>query len=360
MANIGPGELDAIKDSPFLLSRAEWLRIQRYVGNAIALPHTETDLRRTLEMPADMKIDEFKALLEGYQAVQPHVTQWRDKTFPNTVALAANISQYGTKAPISYKAINVAINELLVDSENEGAKKKLVAVIQNLSKEAAGYAAKADAAYKEIQKFAQDTAADKTRFDRLAETYEKKFGANSKKAIELTADIKETRDLVETVTTDYEYNKAVACGTVSYAWIIVPPIGLIAAVIVAGIYGDKAVKAKERLDNLKKKLGELEGDQRFALQLIGIINIARDGLHGIQKDITEALPAIQKIQGVWDAIASDLKHIGEIIATDIEEAILEIKDLGVELAIAQWQDIKKKADAYRAHAYIEVSQSQAA
>jgi len=37
-----------------------------------------------------------------------------------------------------------------------------------------------------------------------------------------------------------------------------------------------------------------------------------------------------------------------ILDRDIEEAILEIKDLGVELAIAQWQDIKKKADAYRA------------
>jgi hypothetical protein len=56
---------------------------------------------------------------------------------------------------------------------------------------------------------------------------------------------------------------------------------------------------------------------------------------------------------VWKAIGGDLTMIGKTIHTDIVEEEL-LKELGVENAIELWQQCKLKADAYQAHAFIEV------
>jgi hypothetical protein len=360
MANIGPGALDAVKNSPFLLSQAEWLRVQRYVTNAMSLPNTEPRLRMALSMPDSMKIDEFKQLLDGYQTVVPHVTKWKTKTYPDTVSLAADIVNYNTQVPAFYGGVITNVDKLLADPTDQAAKTQLAAIIKKLSGEAEARATKAQALHAEIQTFAQVTASDTLLFDGLVKTYDKKFGDNSERAKKLAKDLKETNELIQQATEEYEYDKAVACATPSYAWIVVPPIGLIAAVIVAGIYGDKAVKAKQRLEGLQKDLAAALADQNLAFLLIGMISICRDSLAGIQRDIHAALPVIQKIQGVWHALHADLAFLGEIITKDIDQAILEIKALGVSTAIEQWRELALKADAYRAHAYIEVATEQAA
>ncbi|MGZ5222461.1 MAG: hypothetical protein ACXW04_06720 [Methylobacter sp.] len=46
--NIGPQDLEAVKDLPFLLSQQEWYAIQRYVKTALQLPDNEEKMRRSL------------------------------------------------------------------------------------------------------------------------------------------------------------------------------------------------------------------------------------------------------------------------------------------------------------------------
>jgi hypothetical protein len=307
-----------------------------------------------------MKIDEFGQLLEGYQRILPHVTQWKTKTFPATVELAADIVHYDSQVPVFYGAIIRDVQKLQSNPSDQAALAQLKAVIAKMTAEAEKREKRAHDVYEAVAKFADDTSKDAVEFDRLLGVYGTKFGANSKRMADLTADLKEVTDLVETTTADYEHAKAVACSTVSYAWIVVPPIGLIAAVIVAGIYGDKAVQAWGRLQKLKNDMTALEADQRFALMLMGTLTLARDSLASIHRDINAALPSIQKIKGVWNAIYSDLKHIDATIDGDVNQAILEIKDLGIETAITQWHQLAIKADAYRANAFVEVAEERKA
>jgi hypothetical protein len=49
-----------------------------------------------------------------------------------------------------------------------------------------------------------------------------------------------------------------------------------------------------------------------------------------------------------------LTDIGKLISQDIDQAILEIKDLGADSAVEAWKQTALKADAYRAHAFITV------
>lgn len=354
---LSPGELAGVKDSPFLLSKGEWLSVQRYVTNAMALPNTEELMRTALFMPKDMKFDDFKPLLEGYKTVVPHVTQWKTTTFPATVKLAGDIVLYNKMAKGYYNALKEPIDQLLKNPKDEDAQRTLNGSIKMLSDAAKKYADRAKTVHGDIQAFSLQTATDAVLIDNLNGTYKQKFGANSEWGIKLAKDLNELRDLIEAAIVEYEYDKAVACATPAYAWIVVPPFGLIAAIIVAGIYGDKAVKAKNRLEELRKNLTKAKDDEKLSLMLTCSLGVARDSLSFIQRDIQAALPVIQKIQGVWHAIHTGLDDLGELIHENIDEAIIEIKKIGIGIALEQWSSLAVKAEAYQANAYIEVDKS---
>lgn len=354
---LSPGELAAVNDSPFLLSKGEWLSVQRYVTNTMALPITEHDMRTQLLMPADMKFDDFTPLLEGYKTVVPHVTTWKTTTFPATVKLAGDIVMYNKLAHGYYHALKEPIDLLLKNPNDEQAQRALSGSIKILSDTAKKYAERAETVHGDIQAFSIQTATDAVLIDRLNGVYKQKFGANSEWGKKLAADLNELRDLIETTIIEYEYDKAVACATPAYAWIVVPPIGLIAAIIVAGIYGDKAVKAWNRLEELRKNLAKAKEDEKLSLMLSCSMSVARDSLSFIQRDIQAALPVIQKIQGVWHAIHTDLDELCELIHENIDEAIIEIKKIGIDIALQQWSTLAVKAEAYRVNAYIESPKS---
>lgn len=346
-------DLSDIKGSPFLLSQREWLSVQRYVTNAMALPTTESKLRTYLQMPDGMKFDDFKQLLAGHNEIVPHVTQWKTMTYPATVSLAADIAHYGSSAPTLYGGLMKFVDRLLVNGKDGAAKAGLAALVEKLAKEASAMAEKATKVHADIQAFAHLTATDAVLINNLVAAYAKKFDSNSAWGKDTAIKLKRIRDDIEKDTKIYEYAKAVACSTPAYAWIVVPPIGLIAAIIVAGVYGDIAIKANQRLDELRKELRGANADELVVLNLNCSLDVTNHSLSSIQSDIKAALPVIQKIQGVWAAIHSDLNYIGQIIDKDIDKAIVEIKDMGIETAITQWKELKIKADAYRANAYIE-------
>jgi hypothetical protein len=152
---------------------------------------------------------------------------------------------------------------------------------------------------------------------------------------------------IDELNKEYEYDCLVAETTPTYAWIV-----FWVALIVASIYGDRAAKLKHEIDTKTGRLNTLKEEVQRATLLIGSLNVAIKGLADIQEQIAAALPSIQKIKGVWNAIGSDLNKIGKIIKQDIVEED-DLKELGVENAIAMWQECKDKSDGYQANAFIK-------
>lgn len=351
--NIGPQDLAAVKDSPFLLSQQEWYAIQRYVMSVLQLPDDEKKMRKDLatgpveKIPYIGPFDEFKDLLTGYQRIIPHVKNWKENIFPRTVQLAQDISNYATSARTYYSALIPPIDTLFLDPGNEAAKNRIASLCTKLAKEAKDNEDRATEVYKDISEFAQQTSDDEILLKNLFQQYEAKYGkhgaliaANKKEMDSLAAKIEQQNK-------EYEHACIVAETTPTYAWIV-----FWVALIVASIYGDKAAKLKHEIDVKKDRIKQLKDEEQRAIALMGTLNVALKGLVDIQDKIAAALPSIQKIKGVWNAIGSDLNKIGKIIKQDIlEEA--DLKDLGVENAIAMWQECKLKSDSYQAHAFID-------
>lgn len=357
--NIGPQDLAAVENSPFLLSQQEWYAIQRYVESALLLPDDEKKMRKDLatgpaeKIPYIGPLDEFKDLLAGYQQIVPHVKNWKQNIFPKTVELAQDISNYATTARTYYGALIPPIETLFLDPVNEAAKSRIASLCTKLAKQAQDNEDRAIAVYKDISEFAQQTSDDEILLKNLFQQYEAKYGKHGA----LLADNKKEMDglaaKIEEQNKEYEYDCIVAETTPTYAWII-----FWVALIVASIYGDKAAKLKHEIDVKKDRIKTLKEEEQRAIALMGTLNVALKGLGDIQDKIAAALPSIQKIKGVWNAIGSDLNKIGKIIKQDILEE-QDLKDLGVENAIAMWKQCKEKSDAYQAHAFIDPPKQEA-
>ncbi|MBV8634659.1 MAG: alpha-xenorhabdolysin family binary toxin subunit A [Burkholderiaceae bacterium] len=361
--SIGPGALatPAVKGGPaFAMSATEWLAIQTYVVNALALPTTDAAFKASLGAGAPDSMTEFAPLISAYGVINGHCATWQNTVFPATVSLAAEVSQYGrTKAPTYYGAILAEADILSDDPTNAKALKALKAILDNLSAQASTYADRASAVADQIATFATNTRNDQVVLigsngdAGLYKTYNDKYGAASDDVKALMKDIAAQQLILDSANEEYKQDVIIASTSPTYAWVF--PFGTIAAAVVAGVYGARAVEALDRAkaasDKIKADNAQLAAD---AALMIGI-HMAQKGMNEIIQALAGALPIIQKIQGIWGGLASDLKAIVTLIDTDIRQALPIIMDLGVDEAIQAWKDVAAEADNYRVNAYVTVS-----
>lgn len=365
---IGPGELSksnaAPKENPFILSSAEWLSIQVYVNDALSLPTTPEAFQKSLGSDAP-KVNpaDFKSLIDCYEQINTHCAEWKKTIFPASVNLASDVVAYALKVPTYYGAITPIAQKLTANPKDVQAKKELKAIIDNLAAQATTYQGNAQHVADMITTFAANTAADKVTLlgkdgmGGVAKEYMDKYGTTSDEVKSLITQLNDLNKQLEADTKEYNHDVVVAATSATYGWIW--PFGTIAAGIVAGVYGKKATAAMDRIHAEQAKIKTISPVLEADANLVADLTRANKGITQIAADITNALPVIQKIEGVWGSIASDLTNIGKIIQNDIERALPIIMSLGVDEAIAAWQKLSNEADGYRVNAYIDVKTPEA-
>lgn len=360
--NIGPGAIAtaSVEGGPaFTLSSTEWIAIQNYVLEGQSLPINETDFRAFLGKGAPEDLSDFIQLIKAYGDINAHVTKWQEDTFPQSVSLASDIVAYANLAPTYYNPILPLAEALTKNPDDVDARNKLTAILDVLIKNAEEYHANAKIVSEKIQEFGEETRQDKivmTGTDGtggLKKYYEDEYGETSEEVIRLNKEIEAQRVILDAANADYDHNNVIASTTPAYGWIW--PVGTVAGAVVAGVYGDKAAKALDRARAAQEEIDSLTDDLAANANLMTTINRAQVGITNIIEPISNALPSIQKIQGVWGAIADDLFNIKQLIETNIAQALPIIMDLGVESAINAWAEVGKIAEAYRLNAYITVT-----
>ncbi|NKY25884.1 alpha-xenorhabdolysin family binary toxin subunit A [Nocardia gamkensis] len=362
--NIGPRELAEPGEQggpAFTLSRAEWIRIQAYVQEALVLPTTQTQFRNNLGSGAPSDLSDFTKLIDAYQEINKHVTTWRESIYPATISLASDINDYGSnKAPIYYPPIKDLAQKLTDNPNDQQAKDKLKAILDVLKKDADTRVQKATAVTAQIHQFAKDTETDKTTMvgtggdGGLVAYYTGKYGEASKDVAEITKQIADAKAVLKAANDEYNHDVVVAATTPTYAWLGLP--GFIAASVVAGVYGSRAIEALHKIDAAKALINSLESKYAAYANLMHAVESAKDSSTTIGQDLTAVLPVIQKIEGVWGAISSDLETIRTMIDKNIEQVPPIIMDLGVDAAIRKWAAVASEADSFRVNAYVTEQQ----
>ncbi|HEX2059259.1 MAG TPA: alpha-xenorhabdolysin family binary toxin subunit A [Thermoanaerobaculia bacterium] len=360
--NIGPGALaqaGTASGPSFALASPDFVALQTYVEGALALPKTKDEFQTFLGKGAPSDLTDFNPLIDTYKSMFDASTTWKDKTFPETVKLASDVYEYGhNKAPIFYKPILPLAEILTISPDNAEAKAKLKAILDNLQQSAQAMADRAKGAVAGVKTFADSSQLDYNKLvvndgGGLFARYNKKYGETSDDVQKLTKDVAEQRRILKEANDEYDHDVIVAATTPTYAWVGL--IGLVAAAIVAGIYGKKATDALNRARAAEDKIATLTDKLTANANVMNALHLSTFSITNISLKLGAALPVIQKIQGVWSGIADDLGAIVKLIDQDIRKVPPIIMDLGVEEAIKSWDAVAKAADNYRTHAFVKVS-----
>ncbi len=361
--SIGPGAI-ATAGTPggpgFSMSKPEWIAIQTYVNDALSLPITIDQFKASLGQGAPSDLTDFNQLIAAYVTLHGECSTWQTTTYPNTVSLASDIYDYGTnKVPIYYPAILVEANKLVANPNDQQAAAALAAILDSLQGTATDYSNKAKAASDAIQTFSNQMQADQntlvgtTVAPGLQQYYTNKYGTTSAQVKQYTDELAGWRLALTGDQEKYRQDVIIASTTPTYAWIF--PAGTIAAAIVAGIYGHRAVEALDDIATDQDNINRLTDDLAADANLINAINLATNGINGISTALAAALPVVQKIQGIWQGISDDIASIASLINTDIRQVPPIIMNLGVSEATTAWYNVAQAANAYRVNAYVTTS-----
>lgn len=352
-ATLGPRDLMPQANSPFMLSKPEFVAVQTYVEAGKRLPASRDEMTSRLGISAE-DVAEFDDLIAVYNQIDGHCTYFSTATFPMSVQLASAITEYNTKVPTYYGALNQVIT-LWQDGKitPDQGKAKLDALLSNLRDTAQTYATTAKTVKDKMIQFVEETKGDQANLTPVQQRYHDKYEAEGGLIDTYTSQIKTDLDNIKNWNDQYQHDVTVAATSATYAWVW--PVGTIAAAIVAGIYGKRATDALDHVHEYQDKLAQAQGDLRKALLLTHDLYLANDSLAGIVAKLNAALPVLEKMEGIWGAIADDMANVLTAIDQDIDKAPVIIKDLGVTEAIDDWAKVAAIADAYRVNAYITVT-----
>jgi Bacillus haemolytic enterotoxin (HBL) len=355
--SLGPGTL-ATETTPFVLKTQDWLTIQLYVLQGMALPTTDTQFRAVMNMTPDRNIDDFAKLITLYGAISAHTTTWQTNTYPATVALANDIVHYATQVPAYYGALNDQFAGLSKTPPDPNAVQAFTAIITRLSTEIDAFVTRATDVSAAVTDFVDQTTSDlggPTGVSTYYTYYDTEYGNESTQVTSLKEQLAAETLILDSANAEYKQDVIIASTTVTYAW--VPFYGLIAAAVVAGVYGDRAVKALQRATAAQNQINTLNATIAEDANIITQLTTVKTNLTSLGTAGAAALTTLQVIQGGWNAIKSDLVNAQSIVesslASDPSMPILISAD--VQTAISQWQKLSAEADAYRLYAYVTVT-----
>jgi DNA repair exonuclease SbcCD ATPase subunit len=342
-AKIDPQKMQTEKGSPFLLSKQEWITVQVYVENALRLPTTKEQ----------MKFDDIRAV---YTDIKDHCQTWKESTYPKTVDLASDISNYGRTAKTYYGALNKLLPDLQSSNPSENTVKKFAAIVDKLIADVAGYQQKAKEVSEAIKQFMDQSTIDGKKLAQLYNDYNQKIGTESEETKNLINNLAEQREKLNQANKDYAHYVVVAATTATYIW--VPFVGWIVGGTVAGVYTARATEAKRKAEEAAKLIRLYTEKLNANSAFICDMQNAQFGINQIKGLLGDALKVIEKIYGIWEAIGTDLENLKKDVTDTIKNGDSIIIEIGIDDAINKWQEIGKQADDYRVNAYVKFEENQ--
>lgn len=326
-------------------------KLQEYLLNGKLLPTKGSEFIKLLEIPSEEK-NKFEPLLDFYRDVQKHCTSFFEGGFTDSVSLASDLVNYAEKVEVYYPGLLQTVQNVLAEkiSEEIGGK-RINAILDDIIASLKKYIERCQSVTNSVNVFYEQTLGDLQKLQGtdgksgLIEKYSTEYNLKSETLKGLQKKYEDFYNDLVKARMDYKHNVTVAATTPSYAWVF--PFGTIPAIVVAGVYSDRAVKSKKRLDEAMAEW-EVTGKR---LNLFIALQAASTQLDELLHNMRNAMEPVQRLKGFWLAMLSDLENLKES-GQNIKEISWIIKDLGLEEHVNKWRTLAAKADEYRRSAFI--------
>ncbi|KAI4522430.1 hypothetical protein EV122DRAFT_267720 [Schizophyllum commune] len=354
-------------DGNYVLQQDNMYAVLQYVWAGVLLPTTPAAFQARLQISSDT-MQKLSAVLESlvsqYKTTQGHCQPFKDGVYPAIVSIADAVYSYaqnagGTAADSYYANIFSSVRALptTTDPAQLADLKQTITDLVNIQvKNIAGIQSQAALVLSDLTSFQnlcmQDAKDLQTCHTAVTDALSTEVGDLN----DLEVDLANNRTLLKSEQAAYLHDKIVACTTITYAWI--PVVGIIAASIVAGIYGSAAAKMASAIDGTKSDITDEEGKITDEKALIGDVKSIDADLSDFLTALAGAVTALQGMMGTWGAISKDLTSLQTMVDQDIRTAVGVVANIEDNKLIAKWNALAAAVDKYRQAAYISPIQQQ--
>lgn len=350
-------------DGRFILDEADWNDIQRYVKQGLSLPATANDFAKSFGKGISKDDTVATELITSYKKTQDACKEWETKTFDQVFKVAGDINLFvGKNMPVYYKKMiecaKILKDKKISEEDKADALEDLNEILDILKEMSQKFAKNADDARVSIETFAKSAETCATELGGVDGNggIVKKFidkCASSAELDALSRDIDAAKKDIEKYQTEYNRHVKIAATTPTY--VLFFPIGLIPAIVVAGVYGDRAVKAKDKLNNTRADFATKSESLAAKLDAKLTAQMALTSMKETIEVANAAQKCLQKAANIWHSIKDDCDSIKETIKDNIEEVPNRFKIDGIEILNEQWTDIARMANGFRINAKITIA-----
>jgi hypothetical protein len=318
-----------------------WHFLQVYSVWGLGLPSTEATLKPALYI-TDNTSESFSAqLLEGNKKIKSACELFQQKLFPKMISLATGIlshSELGSPADKDGKG-GADMFGLIKAMVNEGNKSTAFHLLQVME----------DSVVENLKSTADVEELIGVFYTKLVDAK----GSIEGSEISLDADDNTSTAALTKLNGDEntegslayiqknlqdkqaEYQKAVAIAatTPTYAWITVPiPIGPVAAVIVAGVYGNEAVQVSDQIEKFQTDFKKASAQLRMALASQATVKSGRKQIDYSLDLLEKAKEHTTTIRNGWNGMATALTGLKGLLAaatpaTNLNPGVSNLLDL---------------------------------
>lgn len=286
-----------------------WHYLQVYSTWGLRVPNSEAQLSTKLGIADPGSYAFFPGMLESYQKVYNASKFFQEDVFPKVVSLGQALKNFGEQATNDGGNMFSAVVSLVDTGDSANA----LTLLNDLQQEAKTNAASAGEVTKKLNAYAdQLTAAEKALADtgsavnQDSRTSQDRIGVLSA-GEDVPGSIAYLKKSMVAINEEYMHDVVVASTTPTYGWWI--PFGTIAAAIVAGVYGDRAMKALAEYEKTKAVMDSESHELTIALATFNVQQLAQEGVSRAYANTQVAISQTNLVQNAWEGISSNLEAV---------------------------------------------------
>ncbi|KAI9932387.1 hypothetical protein MW887_009900 [Aspergillus wentii] len=359
---LSPKELDNGKGG-FAFAHEDMISLMRYVWEGCLLPQTPDSYATTFGFQiSDLNKDvsaELDSIIGSYGEIRTTTTEFRDKTWPAVVDLAAQIRDYagnagGTLDSSYYKAILDWVKEYCTtkdDSKKAELKANISAVVKDQLASIDKLSTNVKSTKETLKEFDTKTQTQSAALNNHKRKVMDLLGGSEGRIAALRKQIKTNQDDLQKDKNDYDYDMTVMYAQISYAWI--PIIGNIPGAITMGVFAGKAAAMMDTIHKLEKTISDEQAELAADIKLDTDIHRMDASLQNLVTMIKGAITAVGKIEGAWEIIGGDLQGIHDLVKNDGKHPLNEvIARLDGNKIVEKWNGVHDYTTKYVNTAFI--------
>lgn len=273
-----------------------WNAIQRYAASGAKLPASSS----------------FVEADAAFRAIRAHCRTWNETLAARVIQTIADLRDFANDTPARFAALRGLLKETAATTSET-----LRAQLRDMRQAIDRTEANAEDVSRQIAQFSRDCGADAATVRRLLNVLQPRFDARQKELVGQLASIagKERE------------------------------VAALARQLQAGGLGTHAAELKRRSAQLSTEIAGARVILNAQSAIFSPVQSVLDALLPLEPQLGAVLGPLQRTNGVWQALASDLKSIEDHLSTEPSNDSL-LLELDLEAAESEWGLVKTAADAF--------------